>query len=182
MLVEQPTGNQLALHLAKLLTDLPPLGSVRFSLLKLVFGELPMAEVRRRDSRSTLLGLSASAGPAMQPAPAILLICRTLTRGTTTCLRTAPLPRPVRPKPPLDTDGHVVFCQHGKHPACGVLLYRKFSGASRWVEPSCRRKSRGSRAAKLGALSPAKVSFGQLIVNSKPLILGLLLRFASTIM
>ena len=40
-----------------------------------------------------------------------------------------------------------------------MLLYRKFSGASRWVEPSCRRKSRGSRAAKLGALSPAKVSF-----------------------
>ena len=44
-----------------------------------------------------------------------------------------------------------------------MLLYRRLSGASRWVELSCRGKSRGSRAAKLGALSPAKVSFGKVL-------------------
>ena len=120
-----------------------------------------MTEVCRRDPRSTLFGPRTSTGPTMQSAPAILFGSRTLTRGAPTCLRTAPLPRPVRPKPPFDTDGHVVFCQHGKHPACGVLLYRKFSGASRWVEPSCRGKSRGSRAVKLGAFSQAKVSCGK---------------------
>ena len=130
-------------------------------LLKLVLGEVPMTKVCRRDPRSTLLGLSASAGPAMQPAPAILLICRTLTRGTATCLRTAPLPRPVRPKPPLETDSHVVFCQHGKHPAYEVLLYRKLIAASRRVELSCRGKFRSPRAAKLEILSPEKVSFGK---------------------
>ena len=105
MLVEQLASNQLALHLAKLLTDLTP-------LIKLVLGELPMTEVRRRDPRSTLFGLRASASPAMKVAPAILLIGKTLTRGAPTCLCAAPLPRPVRPKPPLNTIGHVVFCQH----------------------------------------------------------------------
>ena len=39
---------------------------------------------------------------------------------------------------------------------------------------------RGSRAAKLRALSPTKVSFGQVVVNSEPLILGVLLRLAPT--
>ena len=33
-------------------------------------------------------------------------------RGAPTRSRTASLPRPVRPEPPLDTDGHIVFCQH----------------------------------------------------------------------
>ena len=112
MPVEQATCDQLTLHLAKLLTNLPPLGGVRLPLLKLVLGELPMAKVRRRDPRSTLLGLSASAGPAMEAAAAVLLVGRTLTRGAPTCLRTASLPRPIRPEPPLDTDGHIVFCQH----------------------------------------------------------------------
>ena len=74
MLIEQTTCDQLALHLAKLLTDLPP-------LLKLVLGELPMTKVRRRDPRSTLLGFSTSAGPAMQPATSILFVGRTLTHG-----------------------------------------------------------------------------------------------------
>ena len=44
-----------------------------------------------------------------------------------------------------------------------MLLYLKLSGASRRVEPGCMGKSRGPRAAKLGALSPAKVSFGQVL-------------------
>ena len=112
MLVEKPTSNQLAFHLAKLLTDLPPLGGVRLPLLKLVLGELPMTKVRRRDPRSTLFGLCASAGPAMEAAAAVLLVGRTLTRGAPTRLCTASLPWPVRPEPPLDTDGHIVFCQH----------------------------------------------------------------------
>jgi hypothetical protein len=51
-----------------------------------------------------------------------------------------------------------------------------------WWNLVAGRKSRGSRAAKLGALSPAKVSFGQLVVNSEPLILGVLLRLAPTFM
>ena len=46
-------------------------------------------------------------------------------------LSSPPLPRPVRPEPPLDTDGHIVFCHHEQHPACEVLLYRKLSGYSR---------------------------------------------------
>ena len=46
MLVEQPASNQLALHLANLLPDLPSLGSVLTPLLKLVLGELPMTKVR----------------------------------------------------------------------------------------------------------------------------------------
>ena len=112
MLVEQPTSNQLMLHLLKLFPDLPPLSRVRLPLLKLVLGELPVTEVRRRDPRSTLLGLSTSAGPAMEAAAVILLVCRTLTSVAPTCLRNASLPRPVRPEAPLDTDGHVVFCQH----------------------------------------------------------------------
>ena len=44
-----------------------------------------------------------------------------------------------------------------------MLLYRKVRGASRRVELGCRGKSRGSRAAKLGALSPAKVNFGKVL-------------------
>ena len=112
MLVEQPASDQLALHLTKLLTDRPSLGSVRLPLLKFVLGELPMTKVCRRDPRSTLLGLSASAAAAMEAAAAVLLVGRTLARGAPTCLRTASLPGPVRPEPPLDADGHVVFCQH----------------------------------------------------------------------
>ena len=112
MPVEKPASNQLALHLAKFFPDLPPLGRVLTPLLKLVLGELPMTKVRRRDPRSTLFGLCASAGPAMEAAAAVLLVGRTLTRGAPTCLRTTSLPRPVRPEPPIDTDGHIVFCQH----------------------------------------------------------------------
>ena len=110
--VEQPISNQLTFHLAKLLADLPSLCSTCTSLLNLVLSELPMTKVRRRDPRSTLLGLCASAGPAMKAAAAILLVGRTLTRGAPTCLCTASLPRPIRPEPPLDTDGHVVFFKH----------------------------------------------------------------------
>ena len=112
MLVEQPTCDQLALHLTKLLPDIPPPGSILTPFLKLVLGELPMTKVRRRDPRLTLFCLCASAGPAMEAAAAILLIGRTLTNGTPTCLRTTSLPRLVRPETPLETDGHVVFFQH----------------------------------------------------------------------
>jgi hypothetical protein len=59
-----------------------------------------------------------------------------------------------------------------------IGIERGFEVRGTWLHGQVR----GSRAAKLRALSPTKVSFGQLIVNSKPLILGLLLRFASTIM
>ena len=51
VLVEQTASNQVALHLPKLLPDLPSLGSVRLSLFKLVLGELPMTKIRRRDPR-----------------------------------------------------------------------------------------------------------------------------------
>ena len=56
----------------------------------------------------------------------------------------------------------------GIDPACEVLLYRKVRVASRRVELGCRGKSRGSRAAKLGALSPAKVSFGKVCIFLEP--------------
>ena len=112
MLVEQPASNQLALHLAKLLPDLPSLGSVLPPLLKIVLGELPMTKVRRRYPRSTLFSLCTSAGSAMEAATSILLVGGALARCAPTCLRTASLPRPIRPEPPLDTDGHVVFYQH----------------------------------------------------------------------
>ena len=52
---------------------------------------------------------------------------------------------PVRSEPPLETDGHIVFCKHEYRPVYEVLLYRKISGASRLAELSCRRKSGGSR-------------------------------------
>ena len=106
--VEQAASDQLTLHLAKLLVDLAPLGSV----LTLVLGELPMTKVRRRDPRLTLFGLYISVGTAMQSAPAVLFVSRTLTRGAPTCLRPTSLAWPVRSEPPLDTDGHVVFCKH----------------------------------------------------------------------
>ena len=93
-------------------------------------------KVRCQDPRSTLFGLCASAGPAMEAAAAVLLVGRTLTSVAPPCLRTASLPRPVRPEPPPDTDGHIVFCQHEYHPAYEVLLYRKVRGASRRVELS----------------------------------------------
>ncbi len=83
-----------------------------YAASRLSLVNFPMTEVRRRDPRSTLFGLCTSAGPAMKAAPAILLVGRTLTRGAPPCLRTAPPPRPIRPKTPLDTDGHIVFCQH----------------------------------------------------------------------
>ena len=143
MLVEQPASNQLALHLAKLLTDLPSLGSVLALPLKLVLGELPMSKVCRRDPRSTLLGLCTSAGPTMEAAAAILLICRTLTRGAPAGLRTAPLPWPVRSEPPLDTDVHIVFCQHVFYPAYGVLLYHEIGLPSRHMKPSNKGKYPG---------------------------------------
>ena len=128
MLVEQTTCDQLALHLTKLLTYLTSVGRV----LKLVLGELPMTKVRRRDPRLTLFCLCASAGPAMEAAAAILLIGRTLTNGIPTCLRTTSLPRPVKPEALLDTDGHVVFCQHEYHPAYEVLSSHKLSGALKY--------------------------------------------------
>ena len=64
-LVEQPTSNQITFHLTEFSADFSSLGSILSPLLKLVFGELPMTKVRRRDPRSTLFGLSTSAGPAM---------------------------------------------------------------------------------------------------------------------
>ena len=161
MLVEKPTCDQLAFHLTKLLPDLSPIGRVRPTLLKLVLGELPMTKVRCRDPRSTLFGLCTSAGPAKETAPAILLVSRALARGAPPCLRTASLPRPISPKPPLNTDGHIVFCQHEQHPAYEVLLYRKLIGVSREAELAYGGKSRGSRTVKLGASSAARVSFGQ---------------------
>jgi hypothetical protein len=161
MPVEQATCDQLTLHLAKLLTNLPPLGGVRLPLLKLSLSELAMAKVRRRDPCSTFFGLCTSAGAAMEAAAAVFLIGRTLTNGAPTRLRAASLPRPIGPEPPLNTDGHIVFCQHEQHPAYGVLLYRKLIGVSREVELAYGGKSRGSRTVKLGALSAAKVSFGQ---------------------
>ena len=65
MLFEQPVSNQLALHLTKLLADLPPLGRVLTPLLKLVLGELPMTKFRGGDPRQTLFSLCAGAGSAM---------------------------------------------------------------------------------------------------------------------
>ena len=102
-------------------------------------------------------------GPAMQPATSILPVGRALARGAPTCLRTASLPRPIRPKTPLDTDGHIVFYQHECHPAYEVLSYRKVRGFSRRAEPGCMGKSRGPRAAKLGALLPPKVNFHKVL-------------------
>ena len=133
VLVEQTASNQVALHLAKLLANLSSLCSAGPLLLKLVFGEPAMTKVRRRDPRSTFFGSCTSTGPAMQSASTVFLVCRTLARGPLTCLRTAPLPRPIRSEPPLHTDGQVIFCQHEYHPAYEVISYRKFSGASRWV-------------------------------------------------
>ena len=124
MFVEQPASNQLAFHLTKLFTNIPSLCNTATPLLKLVLGELPMTKVRCHDSRSTVVGLCTTAGPAMEAATAILLIGRTLTRGAASCLSTASPPGPIRPEPPLDTDGHVVFCQPEQHPAYEVLLYR----------------------------------------------------------
>ena len=112
MLFEETAGNQVALHLPKFFPDLSSLCSTGPTLLKLVFGELPVTKVRRRNLRSALFCLSTSAGPSMQSAAAVRLVSRTLTRGAPTCLRTASLPRPVRPEPPPDTDGHIVFRQH----------------------------------------------------------------------
>ena len=109
---QHSASNQLALHPTKLLTDLSPLGSVLALPLKLILGKVPMTEVCRRDPRSTRLSLCTSAGPAMEAAPAVLFVSRTLSGAALTCPRTAKLPRPVRPEPPLETDGHVVFCQH----------------------------------------------------------------------
>ena len=103
---------KIKLECQNILPDLPSLGSVLTPLLKLVLGEPPLTKVRRRDPHSIFVGLRTSAGPAMEAAAAVLPIGRTLTRGALTSIRTAPLPRPVRAKPRLDTDGHVVFCQH----------------------------------------------------------------------
>ena len=55
----------------------------------------------------------------MEAAAAILLVGRTLARGPLTGLSTTSLPRPVRPKPPFDTDGHVIFCKHLNTPIVG---------------------------------------------------------------
>ena len=112
MLVEQAAGNQVALHLPKFFPDLSSPCSTGPPLLKLVFGEPAMTKVGRRNPRTALFGLCASAGSAMEAAAAILPVGRSLTRGAPTCLRTAPLPRPIRSEPPLDTDVHIVFCQH----------------------------------------------------------------------
>ena len=82
----------------------------------------------------TTFGLCANAGPAMQSSTSIFSGDRTLARGTPPRLRTAPLTRPVRPEPPLDTNGHIVFLQHDHHPAYEVLKYRNMSRASRWAD------------------------------------------------
>ena len=60
----------------------------------------------------TAEGRAKIAAASMQAAPAIYLPSRALTWGPTAGLGTASLPRPLRPKTPLDTDGHIVFCQH----------------------------------------------------------------------
>ena len=119
VLVEQTAGNQFALHLPKLLPDLSALGRVCPTFFQLNLGELPMTEVRRRDPRSSVLGPCTSASPSVQSAAAILLVGRTLARGPPPGLSTASLPRLVRPEPPLDTDGYVIFCKHLNTPFMG---------------------------------------------------------------
>ena len=112
MLVEQSASNQLALHLAKLLTDLPSLGSVCPPLFKLVRSVLSMTEVRRRDPRSSVLGPRSCTSPPVESATAGFLVGRTLTRGPPPGLSTASLTQPIRPEPPFDSDSDIIFCKH----------------------------------------------------------------------
>lgn len=116
MLAKQTTSDQLMLHLTELFAYLPPRDRVCSSGVQLIFGELPVTKVRRRDPRQTLFGLRASAGPTMQPAAAILLVGRALARSTVTRPCTASLPWPIRSKSPFDTDSHIVFYQHENTP------------------------------------------------------------------
>ena len=111
-LVEQAASNQLTLHLTKLFADHPPLGRVAPTRFQLVFVELPMTVVRRRDASDTRVGFCASAGSTMQPAAATLLVGRTLARIAPAGSYNVQLPRPLRSKPPFVTDCHIVFYQH----------------------------------------------------------------------
>ena len=119
MLVEQTAGNQVPLHLPKLLANLSSLCSTGPPLLKLVLGELPMTKVRCRDPRSSTLGPRSCTSPAMQPAAAVSLVCWALAGGTPTCFGATSLAWPVRAEPPFNADGHIIFCKHLNTPIMG---------------------------------------------------------------
>ena len=62
----------------------------------------------------------------MQPAAAVLLVGRSLTRGAPACFGATSLAWPFRPEPLFNTDGDVIFRYHFDAPDHEVLLYHKF--------------------------------------------------------
>ena len=76
--------------------------------------------------------------PSVQPAAAISFVSRALTRGAPTCFGATSLTWPVRPEPPFNTDGDVIFRYHLGTPINGVLFYRKFCRTTRGAPASAR--------------------------------------------
>ena len=85
-----------------------------------------------------LLGSRPRTCPTMQSAAAISLVCWALARGAPACFGATSLPWPVRPEPPFNADGDVIFRYHSGNPISGVLFYRKFCRATRGVPVSAR--------------------------------------------
>lgn len=99
-------------------------------------GVLTSSRVRCCNLCKTLFGSRPCACPAMQPAAAVLLVCWTLARRASACFGATSLAWPVRPEPPFNTDGDVIFRYHSGNPINGVLFYRKFCRATRGASAS----------------------------------------------
>jgi len=90
------------------------------------------------NSRSTLFDLCTNTDPAIQPATTILLVGRTLTRGTPTCRSHRIVDRgSQRQSVSLEgTEGCLLLSSRNRH--YWILIYRKFLGFERLAPESAR--------------------------------------------
>ena len=104
---------------------------VFFALCNHCLGVLTSSRVCCCNLCEALLGSRPRACPSVQSAAAISFVCWTFARRALACFGATSLPWPVRPEPPFNTDGDVIFRYHLGTPISGVLFYRKFCRTTR---------------------------------------------------
>ena len=104
---------------------------VLFALCNLCLCELSMTKVRRSNLCTTLFSSRPRACSAMQSAAAVSFVCWALARQALTCFGATPLAWPVRPKPPFNADGDVIFRYHFDAPFRGIILPQILQGHER---------------------------------------------------
>ena len=101
-----------------------------------------------------LLGSRPRTCPTMQPAAAISLVCWASARRALACFGATSLAWPVRPEPPFNTDGDVIFRYHLGIPDHEVLLYHKFILCMKGIPESALKIIDGCGGAQPPLLAP----------------------------